>query len=324
VEAMERHGEIQLDPDVRAKLLAVSAATIDRMLAEDRRRLEITGRSGTKPGSLLRHQIPIRTFAEWDDDRPGFLEVDLVSHDGGDVRGQFCHTLTLTDVSTGWTEVRALRNKAQRWVGEAMAEVAEILPFRLLGIDSDNGSEFINNNLFAWCCEHEVTFTRSRPFRKNDNCFVEQKNWAVVRRAAGYLRYQTEELPVLTELYVHLVPYVNFFQPQMHLVEKTRQGAKVRRRYDTARTPFRRILASPDVPDEAKRSLSEVYERLNPVQLKREIARCQRRLLELATRRDFVRPNPTGPDHPWRDNHEPGESWRASSMRQRTDGSRAS
>lgn len=165
VEALERHEELCLAPEIRAKLLEISPATIDRLLAPERRRLQIKGRSGTKPGSLLRAQIPIRTFAEWDEARPGFFEVDLVAHDGGDPRGQFAQTLTLTCVATGWTEVRALPNKAQRWVHEAMEQVAAVLPFPLLGLDSDNGSEFINNNLFAWCAERRVTFTRSRPWR---------------------------------------------------------------------------------------------------------------------------------------------------------------
>lgn len=308
VQAMERAGELRVDPAVRDKLLRVSAATIDRLLAPDRGRLQIRGRSGTKPGSLLRRQIPIRTFAEWDEARPGFLEIDLVGHDGGEPRGEFCQTLTLTDVATGWTEVRPLRNKAQRWVHEAMVEVAAVLPFPLLGVDSDNGSEFINNNLFSWCAEHQVTFTRSRPWRKNDSCFVEQKNWAVVRRAVGYLRYDTpEELELLAELYGVLVPYVNFFQPQMKLLEKTRSGAKVRRRYDRARTPYRRALGSPFVSPESKQALTGLYEQLNPVALKRDISRMQVELLRLARRRK-PRPHPTTREHPWRDNHQPGET----------------
>jgi len=319
--ALERHEEIDLDPDIRAKLLRISPATIDRLLAPERRRLQIRGRSGTKPGSLLRAQIPIRTFAEWDEARPGFFEVDLVGHDGGDPRGQFCQTLTLTDVLTGWTEVRSLPNKAQRWVHETLAELTGSLPFPLLGLDSDNGSEFINNNLFAWCVAEAVTFTRSRPYRKNDNCFVEQKNWAVVRRATGYLRYDTPaELRVLRELYGYLVPYVNFFQPQMRLVTKSREGAKVRRRYDTAATPYRRILRSPEVPERSKRELTATYQALNPMALKREIARCQDRLMKLATRR---KPPIRGvsPDNPL---YVGGSLSRASGMRQRTDRSRAS
>ncbi|MGH9169022.1 MAG: integrase, partial [Acidimicrobiia bacterium] len=302
VDVLERAGELRVDPEVKDKLLRISAATIDRLLAPERRRLQVKGRSGTKPGSLLRRQIAIRTFAEWNEARPGFLEVDLVAHDGGDPRGEFCQTLTLTDVATGWTECQALRNKAQRWVHEAMEGVRGLLPFPLLGLDSDNGSEFINNNLFSWCAEREVTFTRSRPWRKNDNCFVEQKNWAVVRRTVGYLRYDTPaELRVLGQLYEKLRLYVNFFQPQMKLVEKTRKGAKVRRRYDTPRTPYRRVLASRRVSAEAKAALTEIYDRLNPVALKREITTLQGRLLRLAKRRKPA-PHPTPADHPWRDN----------------------
>lgn len=300
VEAMERAGELRLEPAVRERLLGVSAATIDRLLAPDRRRLQVKGRSGTKPGSLLRRQIPIRTFAEWDEARPGFCEVDLVAHDGGDARGQYCQTLTLTDVATGWTECRALKNKANRWVQEALAEVAPKLPFPLLGLDSDNGSEFINHVLFEWCTEREVSFTRSRPWRKNDNCFVEQKNWAVVRRTVGYLRYDTPaELRALERIYRVCTLYVNFFQPQMKLVEKTRRGAKVTRRYDTPRTPYRRLMASPWVPAETKQELTRVYEGLNPVALRREITSLQGRLLRLAKRRKP--PSRANPDaHPWR------------------------
>jgi hypothetical protein len=306
------------------KLLRISAATIDRLLSPERRRLQVKGPSGTKPGSLLRQQIPIRTFAEWDEARPGFFEVDLVGHDGGVGAGDFCQSLTLTDVATGWTEVRALRNRAQRWVHEAMEAVAHELPFELLGLDSDNGSEFINNNLLAWCLEREVTFTRSRPWRKNDNCFVEQKNWAVVRRTVGYLRYDsTQELELLNRLYRRLRLYTNFFQPQMKLVQKTRAGAKVSRRYDTARTPYRRVLASPDVGDQAKAALTTTYLRLNPVELRRQISTLQRRLLELAKRRKSIPPAYAGPDHPWRDKGLSTAACRASSMRQRTSASRA-
>ena len=177
VEVLERCGELEVSPAVRIKLLQISPATIDRLLAPERARLQVKGRSGTKPGTLLKRQIPIRTFADWDDLRPGFCEVDLVAHDGGDPAGEFCQTLDLTCVATGWTEMRAVRNKAQRWCFEALRDIERALPFPLLGLDSDNGSEFINAQLFTWCAEHQITFTRSRPYRKNDNCFIEQKNW---------------------------------------------------------------------------------------------------------------------------------------------------
>jgi hypothetical protein len=198
--------------------------------------------------------------------------------------------------------MRALRNKAQRWCFEALMDIEATLPFPLLGLDSDNGSEFINAQLYTWCVDHEITFTRSRPQRKNDNCFVEQKNFPVVRQQVGYLRYDTPaELEVLGELYRHLRLYVNFFQPQMRLVEKVRNGAKLTRRHDLARTPYRRIVDSPLVAENAKDALTQRYLELNPVALKLDIARCQDRLLELA------RTKPTNPrkkvnrrDHPFK------------------------
>jgi hypothetical protein len=286
VEALERHGELALDPEVRAKLLRMSSATIDRLLAADRAALRIRGRSGTKPGSILRRQIPIRTFAEWDEARPGFCEVDLVAHDGGSPYGEFCQTLDLTCVATGWTEPRALPNKAQRWVHEAIDEIRQDLPFPLLGLDCDNGAEFINMQLYRYCAERGITFTRSRPYRKNDNCYVEQKNWSVVRQQVGYGRYDTPaELEALRDLYRVLRLYVNFFQPQMKLVSKTRRGAKVIKRFDAARTPYQRVLESPYVTEEAKRRLRETYLALNPAQLKRDLAACQARLLDLSRRK---------------------------------------
>jgi len=302
VEALERAGELDLEPEIRAKLVRMSAATIDRALATERRRLKVRGRSGTKPGSILKRQIPIRTFAQWDERRPGFCEADLVAHDGGAGVGEFCQTLDLTCVNTGWTEPRALKNKAQRWVREALDDICRSLPFPLLGLDCDNGSEFINFELFSWCAERGITFTRSRPYRKNDNCFVEQKNWPVVRQQVGYLRYDTPmELEVLAELYSHLRLYVNFFQPQMKLVSKTREGASVTKRYDTARTPYQRVLASQDVSSEAKEALTDTYLGLNPAELKRAIGRCQDRLIEMAKTKPQNRKEVgVPPDHPFR------------------------
>ena len=226
VAALERHGEMSLDPEVRAKLLRMSSATIDRALIPERRRLQVRGRSGTKPGSILKRQIPIRTFAEWDDARPGFCEVDLVSHDGGNPSADHCYTLDLTCVATGWTEMRALKNKAQRWVHEALVDITGTLPFPLAGLDSDNGSEFINFHLFAWCEANEITFTRSRAYRKNDNCFIEQKNWPAVRQQAGYARYDdAEELEALGDLYAHVQIKVprNLTSEESELFERLRQ-----------------------------------------------------------------------------------------------------
>ena len=326
VQALERVGELSLDAAVRTKLLSVSAATIDRMLAPERRRLQVKGRSGTKPGSILKRQIPIRTFTEWNERSPGFCEVDLVAHDGGDPSGDFCQSLDLTCVNTGWTEVRALPNKAQRWCLEALKEIEASLPFPLLGLDCDNGAEFINAHLFGYCTERGITFTRSRHYRKNDKCFVEQKNWPVIRQQVGYARYDTPaELQALRELYAHLRLYVNFYQPQMKLVSKNRRGARVTKRYDLARTPYQRVLASPEVSADAKHMLTRTFLELNPVELKRAIGRCQDRLLELASRkpkrRKEVKPPP---NHPFNREY----SWRSLSrtflMRQPMEASRTS
>lgn len=307
IEALERHGELELAEEVRAKLLQISAATIDRVLAPERAKLRMKGRSGTKPGSILRRQIPIRTFADWDDARPGFCEVDLVSHDGGDVTGEFCFTLNLTCVATGWTEMRPLRNKAQRWVHEALVDIREVLPFPLLGLDSDNGSEFINKHLFAWCADNAITFTRSRPYRKNDNCFVEQKNWPVVRQQVGYARYDDpEELETLRELYGHLRLWVNFFSPQMKLVAKTRHGAQVTKTFDRARTPYRRLLEADTIDARTSGELEATYLSLNPAELRRQIGSCQDRLIELVKtkvqrRKEVWRPPSIPRPAPWKD-----------------------
>lgn len=300
LDALERHDEIAVTEQVLDKLTTISAATIDRLLATERARMKLKGRAHTKPGTLLKHQIPIRTFADWDETEPGFIQADLVAHDGGDPRGQFCQTLTATDVHTGWTETRALRFKAQRWVMEALGDIEHVLPFPLRGLDTDNGGEFINHTLVAYCFENAITFTRGRAWRKNDSCFVEQKNDAVVRRVVGYARYDTPaELETLAELYEHLRLYVNFFQPQMHLVEKRRVGARVTKRYDRAQTPYRRLLASGVLASEDAQLLIKQYEALNPAQLKRQIADRQERLVKLA-RRPKAPPKGSGPGHPWR------------------------
>lgn len=287
---LEKQGEIKLSKDVRQKLLKISSASIDRLLAEEKKTFSPGSRSHTKPGTLLKSQIPIRTFSEWDDARPGFVEIDLVAHDGGDANGEFLFTLDVTDVCTGWTETMAVRNKSQVAVCEALVEIRKRLPFDLLGIDSDNGSEFINDHLFRYCVQEKITFTRARPYRKNDNCFVEQKNYSVVRRNVGYLRHETQpEVELLNQLYRHLRLYTNFFQPVMKLRSKERDGARVRKKYDPAQTPYRRVLASTRIEKNKKEPLKKVYENLNPAQLKREITRLQNELLDLVMKRNATR-----------------------------------
>lgn len=280
---LEHFREITVDEQVRGKLGGLSAATIDRLLAPERKKYALKGRSKTKPGTLLKHQVPIRTFSDWDEQRPGFVEVDLVGHDGGDSRGEYVQTLNVTDVCTGWTEMQAVRNKAQRWVFEALQDIRGRMPFPLVGIDSDNGGEFINDQLVRYCQDEKITFTRTRSYRKNDNCFVEQKNYSIVRRAVGYARYDTEDdLRLLNELYPYLRLYSNFFQPTMKLIEKTRDGSTVIKKYDTAMTPYQRVLQSPLVEETDKKALKKLYRSLNPAALKRQITKMQDRLLRAA------------------------------------------
>ena len=248
IEVLEKYGEIKLTNQVKEKLFTISAATIDRLLADIRKKQQIKGRSTTRPGSLLKKSIPIRTFSEWDNTRPGFFEVDLVSHDGGLLRGDFIQSLNFTDIATCWMEMIAVKNKAQRWVFAGIKEIRERLSFAVLGFDSDNGSEFINYHLIRYCEKEHITFTRSRPYRKNDSCYIEQKNWLVIRRTVGYGRYDTEkELHLLNQLYGYLRLYVNFFQSLRKLVQKERIGSRIKKKYDVAQTPFRRVLASADL-----------------------------------------------------------------------------
>jgi hypothetical protein len=286
IAVLERHGELQLDPVTRQKLGAISAASIDRLLAPERRRLNVRGRSGTKPGTLLKHQIPVRTFAEWDQSQPGFVEIDLVGHDGGFAQGDFCQTLDVTDVASGWTETQAVINKAQVWVFEALQLIRGRLPFVLKGIDSDNGSEFINDHLLRYTRQENITFTRGRAGKKNDGCFVEQKNYSVVRRAVGYARYEgSAHVRLLNELYAQLRLYSNFFQPVMKLIRKERHGAKVKKTYDRPRTPYQRLCSSSALSQQAKQQLRAQYADLNPAELKRNIVRLQSRLLRIGMRR---------------------------------------
>lgn len=278
---MEKWGEIEVATSTKRNLERISAATIDRLLTAERKRLDLKSRSGTKPGTLLKSQIQIRTSTDWDDSRPGFGEIDLVSHSGGDERGDFAQSLCFTDVPSTWSDAEAVRNKAQVWVFKALENIRKRLPFKLLGIDSDNGGEFINAHLVNYCKNEDITFTRSRPYRKNDNCFVEEKNYTLVRRAAGYLRYDTpQELEILNRLYHYWCLRTNYFLPTMKLVNKYRIGSKVVKKYDSPQTPYQRLLESAHVPARVKQQLRQTYEELNPAQLTREIVRLQQALLK--------------------------------------------
>lgn len=268
-----RSGVLQVSPACYRRLLRISPATIDRLLA-GRRPLTRSARGFTKPGTLLKYQIPVRTWADWNENRPGFCEMDLVDHSGGQViRGaDHAWTLCFTDIKSTWTECGATKNKAQVNVSEAICLIRKRLPFPLLGIDSDNGSEFINDELYRYCKAEQITFTRGRAGHRNDSAHVEQKNWSVVRRTVGYDRIDTPgQIELLNRLYAVLHWYINFFIPSAKLKAKVRCGARVTRTYDKPQTPYTRVLGSPDVSEEDKQALREAYALLNVVQLRRQI-----------------------------------------------------
>lgn len=272
VEVLERHRELRLAPETRDQLLRMSVSTIDRRLKRAREGVGARGRTTTQPGTLLKHSIPVRTFADWNEQRPGFLEMDLVAHCGDTTAGEFMHTLCAVDIETRWTEPVALPNKGQKATFEGIQTLRQRLPFPMLGIDSDSGAEFINHHLVRYCREEHITFTRSRPYKKNDQAHVEQRNWTVVRQIIGYARYESPEaLKLLASIYEDLRLFVNFFQPVMKLTHKTRVGSKVRKSYDTAQTPYQRVLASGDVDQADKDRLTDHYNSLNPAALKRRI-----------------------------------------------------
>ena len=281
--ALKKHGEITLTPEVETQLCRISPSTIDRLLHPYRR---LGGRrpfATTKPGSMLKKSIPIRTFADWEEDTPGFLEIDLVAHCGESTEGLFLNTLSTVDVASGWSECMGVWGKGQQRVRSAIHRVRQRLPFPLLGLDSDNGSEFINHYLFNYCQEEEITFTRSRSYKKNDSCHVEQKNWSVVRRLVGYDRYDSKAaLEALNRVYNLTRLYVNFFQPDMKLVHKSRNGAKVRKVYDNAQTPYRRLLSAGILTEVKAQELASTYHRLNPALLLRQINENLERLWDMA------------------------------------------
>ena len=283
--AVLRHfGELSIDGGTAELLMSMSAATIDRRLAGERAKRQLRGRVGTKPGSLLKSQIPVRTWAEWDDARPGFLEIDLVWHDGGNRAGGHAFTLTVTDIATGWTENRSLPDKTAKCVLAALNDIARKMPFPILGVDSDNGSEFINDQLLDWCRGREITFTRARPGNKNDGCHVEQKNWTMVRTVVGYHRYDTAaELLLLNEIWQLQSKLTNYFYPQQKLISKVRAGAKVSKKHDTATTPFHRAIKHPAMPVERIVALTRTYSLINPAATQRQVQALTAQLSTLTT-----------------------------------------
>lgn len=271
IKVLERCQEITLSKNAKELLLKISSASIDRCLRPLRNKSR-HGLSTTKPGSLLKKSIAVRTFTPWSEERPGFMEIDLVAHCGNSTEGQYLNTLTCTDLATGWTDIGGLSHRSQEAVCQAIQLMRQRLPFPLLGIDSDNGSEFINELLYRYCLDEKITFTRSRPYKKNDQAHVEQKNWSVVRHTVGYDRWETDQqLVLLEDTYADLRPYVNCFQPSFKLIAKERIGNQTLKRYDPAKTPYQRVLERKDISLSAKSRLINLYVQLNPAELRRRI-----------------------------------------------------
>jgi hypothetical protein len=291
---MERHGHLSLSPEVREQLFTISSATADRLLFPIRQGEKPFGLSTTKPGALLKKQITIRTFSEWNDEKPGFMDADLVAHCGNYAGGSFVNTLVVTDIATGWTEFEALLFRGQESVLKAIHRIRKRTPFDLLGLDTDNGSEFINYALFDYCQDEKITFTHCRPYKKNDQCFVEQKNGAIIRKFVGYDRFTgITPCQALGTLYQSLSPYVNFFQPSMKLISKSRDGSKVYRKYDRALTPYQRILADESLSSSKKQQQKERFESLDPVSLVHQIHAAQENLWQYADTRSLRPPKPS-------------------------------
>jgi hypothetical protein len=282
VSALERHGHLTLESTVRARVLSASAATLDRLLSPTR--TAVSGqRAQRRAIPAVRRHVPVRTFADWEEPLPGDMEADLVSHGGESAAGSFVHTLTLTDVASGWTECVALVVRDGALVAAALEQLRRSMPFPLRGFDTDNGSEFMNETVAAYCQAQGIPCTRSRPYHKNDQAWVEQKNGSVVRRLVGYRRLEgLAAAEALSRLYAASRLFVNFFQPSFKLASKTRLGAKVRKTYHAPETPYAKLLASAAVTDEMKERLRAVAVQLDPLRLLEEIRSVQHHVATLA------------------------------------------
>ncbi|MFZ2651524.1 MAG: transposase family protein [Burkholderiaceae bacterium] len=296
VDAMERHGHLDLDPVIKTKVLRVSAATIDRVLADARSHIDGQRKRRSGVGAAIRRSIAVRTFADWRDPAPGFFEIDMVEHCGGPkTDGDYVHTLTLTDIASGWTECVAMRVRDQMLVIEAFEKVTANLPFAMLGVDSDNDSTFMSQAIFDYCKGRKLEQTRSRAYKKNDQAWVEQKNGAVVRRLVGYGRLSGREATkVLAQLYESSRLYINFFQPSFKLKSKTRDGARVHKVYFAPATPCERLVAHSGVAPAIKEKLTAQFKSLDPVRLLQEIRTAQQTLSDIAAHGMPTEVAPTG------------------------------
>ena len=281
VDAMERHGHLKLDAAVRENLLSMSAATMDRLLTTVRVTAK-QGRRRTMINTPLRKSIPVRTFGDWHDPSPGFFEMDMVVHCGKSTAGSYVHSLVLTDIASGWTEAIAMVVREQTLVTESVSDIRTKLPFAVRGLDVDNDGAFINDTLVGYCRDNKIELTRCRAYKKNDQAWIEQKNGAVIRRMVGYGRMEgVQAAAVLNKLYTSARLFVNFFQPSFKLLSKTREGAKVIKKYHPPATPCERLLERQDVSDACKEQLRQTLAALDPVRLLSEIREAQRVLVEL-------------------------------------------
>jgi hypothetical protein len=285
IQVLRRNQELRLERGTESQLLKISPATMDRLLAPYRQAGVRKSPCTTRPGDLLKSSIPIRTFTDWQEDQPGFLEIDLVAHCGESVAGFYLNTLCTVDVVSGWLECEPVWGKGQIQVRQAVQRVNQRLPFPLLGLDSDNGSEFINQYLNNYCQQKRITFTRSRSYKKNDSCYVEQKNGNIVRRLVGYERYASKAAyQCLERLYYLVRLYVNFFQPTMKLLSKTRHGSKVHKVYEKAQTPYQRLLRWGVLKEARQKELAAIYNGLNPVRLLKHLNETLEQLWRMADR----------------------------------------
>ncbi len=282
-------GSIRADPflhpsaKVCSALMNVSPATIDRLLRPARQKLRVKGISHTRPNPALRQMIPVRTFGEFSNVAPGHFQLDTVSHDGGVASGEYAFSVVLSDVCTAWTERRAVPNRAARWIQQALHDVRQAIPFAVEHLHPDCGSEFINKNLLRYCLQQSISLTRSRPGKKNDNCWVEQKNFDTVRKLVGYARYSGEEaLQTLNELYRLQGLLQNYVLPSQKLLRKTRVGSRTCKHYDAPLTPAQRALRRPELPAKAKARIRRIRASLNPLELADQVAAVQHKLLALA------------------------------------------
>ncbi len=283
VESMERHSHICLDDGVRTAILSMSAATIDRSLREAKERSGGRKRRRAVASAALRRSVPVRTFSDWNDPPPGFFEADLVAHSGPRADGSFVQTLTLTDIATGWTDCMPLLFREQTLLTEVLSQMRTQLPMPVLGFDTDNDTVFMNETVNAYCTANGIEFTRSRPYRKNDQAWVEQKNGAIVRRLVGYRRFEgLEATAELGRLYASARLFINYFQPSFKLAEKHRDGARVRKKYHSPATPYQRLLDDPRTPPEVARRVGTIYATLDPVRLLQDIRARQQRLVDMA------------------------------------------